>query len=145
MATKSVSSGREISRPGHDQQKETARSVVLVHSRFAVSVILYMFIVGVWGIGSYFKKTEVSGSYRGALFIGELMLVVQGILGVTLVISGYRPKEPLHFVYGGLSVFILPLLMNFVRVRPKHQGPLIYGIGTLFIMGLAIRAMMTGA
>ncbi len=119
--------------------------MILLHSRFAVSIILYMFIVGFWGIISYFRKTEVTGSYRGTLVIGELMLILQGVFGITLVISGYRPAQPLHFLYGGLSVFILPLLMNYVRVRPKHQGPLIYGIGAIFIAGLAIRAMMTGA
>ena len=87
----------------------------------------------------------MSGSYRGTLVIGEGMLLAQGAFGVALVISGYRPSQPLHFLYGGLSVFVLPLLMSYARVRPKHQAPLIYGLGALFIGGLAIRAMMTGA
>ncbi len=104
-----------------------------------------MFIVGVWGIVSYFRKTGMYGSYRGTLVIGEAMLFTQGIFGIVLVISGYRPSHSLHFLYGGLSIFVLPLLMSYARVRPKHQAPLIYGLGALFIMGLAIRAMMTGA
>ncbi|MGA7672271.1 MAG: hypothetical protein WBW04_17740 [Nitrolancea sp.] len=116
-----------------------------IHDRFAVSVILYMFALGIWGIVSYVRKSGVTGSYRGTLVIGELMLLTQGALGISLVFSGYRPAASLHFLYGGLSVFVLPLLMSYVRVRPKHQGPLIYGIGAIFIMGLAIRAMMTGS
>ena len=119
--------------------------MLLFHDRFAVSVILYMFVLGVWGIISYFRKVGVTGSYRGTLVIGELMLLTQGALGISLVFSGYRPADSLHFVYGGLSVFVLPLLMSYVRVRPKHQGPLIYGLGAIFIMGLAVRAMMTGS
>lgn len=119
--------------------------MVVVHDRFATSVILYMLVVGLWGIISFVRKTGVSSSYRGTLVIGEMMLILQGIFGITLVISGYRPAQPLHFLYGGLSVFILPLVMNYARVRPKRQGPLIYGVSALFITGLAIRAMMTGA
>lgn len=115
-----------------------------MHDRFAVSIVLFMAIVGVWGIVAYFRKSGVTSNYRGTLVIGELMLVMQGIFGITLVLSGDRPGQSLHFLYGGLSVFILPLLMNYVHVRPKRQGPLIYGIGALFITGLAIRAMMTG-
>lgn len=119
--------------------------MIQVHDRFATSVILYMLVVGVWGLVSYVRKTGVSGSYRGTLVIGEVMLILQGVLGIILVFSGYRPSQSLHFLYGGLSVFVLPLLMTYVRVRPKHQAPLIYGLGAIFIMGLAIRAMMTGA
>ncbi len=104
-----------------------------------------MLVVGLWGLISYFRKTGVSGSYRGTLVVGEMMLVLQGVFGITLVLSGYRPAQPLHFLYGGLSVFVLPILMQYARVRPEHQRPLIYGLGALFIMGLAIRAMMTGA
>jgi heme A synthase len=116
-----------------------------VHARFAVSVILYMAIVAGWGIVSYFRKTGMSGSYRGTLVIGELMLITQGIFGVLLVGSGYRPAQSLHFLYGGLSLFVLPVLMTYVRFKPKNQVPLVYGLGALFITGLAIRALMTGA
>lgn len=116
-----------------------------VHARFAVSVILYMAIVAVWGIATYFRKTGMSGNYRGTLVIGELMLVAQGVFGIVLVSSGYRPAHSLHFLYGGLTVFVLPVLMSYARFRPKHQQPLVYGLGALFITGLAIRALMTGA
>jgi heme A synthase len=119
--------------------------VIALHDRFATSIILYMIVVGLWGVVSYIRKIGVSPSYRGTLVIGEAILVLQGILGISLVASGYRPKQPLHFLYGGLSVFILPFLMSFARVRPSHQRPLIYGLGAIFIVGLALRAMMTGS
>jgi hypothetical protein len=103
-----------------------------------------MIIVGVWGIVSYFRRTEVSGSYRGALIIGEGMLILEAVFGLALFASGHRPPDNLHFLYGALTPVVLPLSLTVAGTRPTRQVPLIYGVAALLIVGLAIRAIVTG-
>jgi hypothetical protein len=118
--------------------------MVELHDRFATSAVLYMVVVGVWGIVSYFRKTEVSGSYRGVLIIGEGMLALEAVYGMALFATGHRPPSNLHFLYGALTPFVLPLSLTIAGTRPTRQGPLIYGVAALFIVGLALRAIVTG-
>jgi len=118
--------------------------VVELHGRFAVAAVLYMIVVGVWGIVSYFRKTGVSGSFRGTLFIGEGMLVLEAVLGMALLAAGHRPPDNLHFLYGALVPLVFPLSLSVARTRPPRQVPLIYGVAALLIVGLALRAIVTG-
>jgi hypothetical protein len=47
-------------------------------------------------------------------------------------------------LYGALAPLILPLSLSVARTRPSRQIPLVYGIAALLIVGLAIRAIVTG-
>ena len=118
--------------------------MVELHGRFAVAAVLYMIVVGVWGVVSYFRRSGISGSFRGTLFIGEGMLVIEAILGMALLATGHRPPDKLHFLYGALAPLILPLSVSVAKTRPPRQVPLIYGVAALLIVGLAIRAIVTG-
>ena len=86
----------------------------------------------------------MSGSFRGTLFIGEGMLAIEALTGMGLFVTGHRPPDDLHFLYGALAPLILPLSLSVARTRPGRQVPLIYGVAALLIVGLAIRAIVTG-
>lgn len=118
--------------------------MITLHDRFATAVILYMIIAAVWGVVSFVRRSGVGGSYRGTLLIGEGMLVFEAILGMALFVTGHRPAESLHFLYGALAPVILPLSLSVARTRPTRQRPLVYGIAALLIVGLVIRAIVTG-
>jgi hypothetical protein len=51
----------------------------------------------------------------------------------------------LHWLYGLAAVLILPFVWSYVRDRAPRQGLLLYSLVALFIAGLAIRGMVTGA
>ena len=106
-------------------------------------LVLYYAIVGVWGLFLAFRKSGLSPSYRGALIIGVGLGVVQAIIGITLVLGGLRPEDNLHFLYGASVILTLPLVMSYI-VDKKVSRPLIFGLATLFMAGLAIRAITTG-
>jgi heme A synthase len=117
--------------------------VVELHQRIAISLVLYYSILGVWGIGLAIRKSPLSPGYRGALVIGVGLGVVQALLGVFLVLSGLRPADNLHFLYGASVILTLPLVMSYV-VDKKFSRPLAFGLASLFMAGLAIRAITTG-
>ena len=106
--------------------------------------MLFFLALGLWGLWIFFRKESVGGSYFGALVIGELLFVTQGVLGAVLYFTGHRFGQAVHVLYGLLGVISLPLAYTYVREKDDRREALIYGLVTLFLFGVAIRGMMTG-
>ena len=111
---------------------------------FRTGLLITIFI-GVWGLFAYFRKLPSSGSFRATLVLTEALFIVQGLVGVLMFANGRRPHDNLHWLYGVLLVIVLPLAMTYVSGRDPRREPLVYGIAGLFMAGLSIRALTTGA
>ena len=118
--------------------------LTLVHSRLALTIILYTFAMGAWAAMLFFRKKEMDASYWGALVIGEIVMLAQGILGLILVITGERPADLLHFLYGVLVALSWPGTYIYTHARQGRAEAGIYAVVSFFVFGLAIRALMTG-
>jgi hypothetical protein len=117
--------------------------VVELHTLIARSLVLYFVLVGVWGVFLGIRKTEFGPAYRGALVIGVGLGVVQAIIGVGLLATGLRPADNLHYLYGATVIVTLPLVGSYIADK-RFSRPLAYGLASLFMAGLAIRAITTG-
>jgi hypothetical protein len=75
--------------------------------------------------------------------IAELTVFVQVTVGVILV-NKYKYKFPkFHAFYGFVAIMAIAIIYSY-RVPMKHRLYLLYGLGSLFIAGLGIRAMLVG-
>jgi heme A synthase len=117
--------------------------VVELHQTVARALVLYYVAIGVWGVFLGIRKSPLDPGYRGALVIGIALGVVQALLGIVLVLSGLRPADNLHFLYGASVILTLPLVMSYI-VDKRISRPLAFGLASLFMAGLAIRAITTG-
>jgi hypothetical protein len=117
----------------------------VLHDRLSVTVMLFMAAVGAWGLFAYLRGQSVSGSYAGALAIGEALVLVQVAAGALMLATGARPPSPTHYLYGITAVLVLPFAWSYLRVRNQRQALLIYSLIALFIFGLAVRGMITGS
>ena len=120
-------------------------TVLFVHQRLAMSVLLYLAVCTGWGLVSVLRRRGVSGSYLGALVIGEGVLLVQGALGAFMATGGVALHTWLHAVYGGLAALSLPAAYGYTRGRQNRNAALIYALTSLWVFGLCVRAAMTGA
>src|ERR671929_1254241 len=95
-----------------------------VHDRLSVSVLLFMLALGLWGLWSYLRGEEVSGSLWGAMAIGELLIIVEGLLGAGLFLGGHRPaRTALHLLYGlFMAVWVARGLPFFLRRPAPSQA-----------------------
>lgn len=107
-------------------------------------MMLFWGAVGAWGVVAWLRGGAVSGSYAGALVIGELLALAQALAGLWLVLLGVRPPQPTHYLYGITAVLVLPFAWSFFRERNQRQALLIYALLALFIAGLAVRGVTTG-
>ncbi|MGC4107570.1 MAG: hypothetical protein QM753_14720 [Thermomicrobiales bacterium] len=119
--------------------------VLLLHDRLATSVMLFFLFVGLWGLFEFARGGVLGGNIAGALIIGQVLIMVQGALGLALFVWGDRPGQMLHILYGFTAALVLPFVWSYVRDRAPRQGLLLYSLVALFVFGLAIRGMTTGS
>jgi len=119
--------------------------VVELHRIISSSMVLFLGFIGIWGFIRAIRSKGVDGSYMGALVIGELLIAFQAILGLVLVLGGERPGRVVHFIYGVFALVALPGLFAYLKGDDSNQSQWYYAIATLFLAGVAIRAIGTGA
>jgi heme A synthase len=117
----------------------------LIHGRLANTVLLYVLILGVWAFWRYFRKQGVDSSFWGALVIAEILILLQGGMGIVLWVMSLRPERgAVHILYGVVSAISLPAVFIFTRGRDERREILVYGGVLMFLVGISIRAMATG-
>ena len=115
------------------------------HKILSNMINLYPLIVGVWGLFNFFRKQPPDASFNGAVAIGAGLFAVEAIVGLVLLMIGLSPNRSIHFLYGITIVLVLPSIFAFTRGSNTTRESLLYGLGMLFIWGLADRAVVTAA
>lgn len=113
------------------------------HGQLSNAVLIYAAILGVWGISRFMQQQAVNESYWGALVIGELLILAQGLLGGYLWAQGLRPDRGLHVLYGVMAGLGIPAVYTFTRGREGRAENLAYGSAVLIVALLAYRAVVT--
>jgi heme A synthase len=115
-----------------------------LHLVLTRAIVLYLAVCAIWGVGLIVRRRPVGPSYRATLLIAEGLFVVQDLLGLAVLAGGKAPHDVLHYLYGILGVASLPIVLGFLE-RGKHRENLWLGLLSVFLLGIAIRAWMTGA
>ncbi len=117
--------------------------LLTVHQGLFRAGVLITLIVAGWGLWTWLRKQPASGGYRSSLVMTEALFVLQALVGIGLYLSGRRPHDSLHLLYGVLLIVTLPIAASYTSSHEKRREPLIFGIAGLFMTGLAIRALTT--
>lgn len=119
-------------------------ALLVFHDRLSISMLLFMTVVGLWGLVAYARGQGLSGSLAGTFVIGQVLIGFQVAAGVGLVLWGERPVDSTHYLYGATAILVLPFAWSYLRSRDQRQALLFYSLVALFIAGLAIRGITTG-
>ena len=115
-----------------------------LHQGFARVVLTYGVFMALWGLFLFVRGSNPSGGYLGALVLAEGVAILQGIIGLVLVLQGHRPADALHYLYGVAAVLVLPSAYLFSNRATERRDSLILGLASLFLVGVAIRGIATG-
>ena len=77
------------------------------------------------------------------VILTQSLALVQAAVGLGLLLSGGRPGSDLHFLYGVTIVLTVPLVASYIADK-QISRVLAYGLASLFMAGLAFRALTTG-
>lgn len=101
-------------------------------------------LAGVWALAAHFVEPARRRSLWIFVGVAQVLLFVQVSLGVARLqqLEGEPPE--FHTFYGFLTLIGVAILYGY-RTQLNDYRYLLYGGGSLFIMGLAIRAMTLDA
>ncbi len=110
------------------------------HADFSWVVVLANALVGVWALGAHqYERFRGPWLWRATL-VAELTIFVQVALGVALVALQDHEVAQFHAFYGFVAIATVGIVYSYRQQIAPHLH-LLYGLGGLFLMGLAIRAM----
>lgn len=122
-------------------------TIFIIHRGFSTAVALYFLFLGIWGLAQAIRGQSVDGNYLGALVIVEILVIVQGVLGTVLWLAGNDAnvvRFEIHLLYGVFAVIFLPFVyMVMLRGDTSNRGQWVLSFATLFMFGIALRAIAT--
>lgn len=122
-------------------------SLVMIHNRLWVTILLFSFVMALWGFLGFFRKQKVDSSYFGAVAIAEILYLIQVGIGVFLLVtgSGALERPQVHIIYGVVVVLVLPAVFIYTRAGDSPRTLIIYAVAFLFLIAIAFRSMLTGS
>jgi hypothetical protein len=119
-------------------------TILWLHQGIGNAAPIFMALLGVFSLINYIRGYGIDGNILGIIVVGEIMMIIMAVLGITLLIGlGLLQIVGIHFLYGSLSVLFMPGLWLYTRGDTDRRAALIWALGGFFMMGLAIRAIGT--
>ena len=112
-----------------------------IHKAWAWVVIVGNGLAGAWALAAHHWPKLRSRALWWFVLLAELAIFVQVGLGVGLI-AGLKLRAPgMHVFYGFVAAITVAIIYSY-RSQLKRQKYLLYGLGGLFLMGLALRALV---
>ena len=111
-----------------------------LHAGFAWVVVGTNAVVGAWALSAHWLESIRSGHLWRATVVAELTIVVQVVLGVALITLDDYEVAQFHAFYGFVALATIGIVYSYRHQLREHLYVL-YGLGGLFLMGLALRAI----
>lgn len=120
-------------------------TLVFFHSYAARVLVLFAVLLALWGTVQYFRNRPLSGGFRSAYLIMAGVTVLQGLFGLSALVTGGDPREGiLHMVYGVFAVLFLPGAYLYAHGGTARRETVILA-GACWIVTIAyIRGIGTG-
>lgn len=103
----------------------------------AAAVYLVVALVGAW-----LDRWHAGIARSGAALTG--LLAIQAVIGAVVYLSGVRPADGLHLLYGVVIIGVLPLAATFASEAPPRPRTGVAAAGGALVLLLAWRLLSTG-
>lgn len=119
-------------------------SLSVIHAGLAQTGILFMIALGVWAIVLRIRSRPLNGSWYGGLAVGEVLMVVQFVIGFVLYGQGLGdnlPRAFVHILYGAVAVITLPAAYAYLsKLEDENVKSILFAIVCFFLLEVVIRA-----
>ena len=128
-----------------DRRRRPPVELYDLHRYLAWFLVLSNAAVGVWALGAHAFPTLRVRSLWLAVIVAQLSAFAIAVVGVIMLDRYGLELDQFHALYG-FSCIVAVCILRSYRGSPfvKDKVYLLYGFGSLFIMGLGIRAMYLG-
>jgi hypothetical protein len=111
-----------------------------VHQALAWTVVGTSALVGVWALSAHWVEPLRWRGLWWAVAASQSLLFVQAGVGAALYSRITGPSPRMHMFYGFFTLVVVAFLYGYrLPIGPRRY--LLYGLGSLFVMGLGLQAM----
>lgn len=113
-----------------------------LHTQLGWFLIVSNALVGGWALAAQYVPGLRRAAMWWAIGVAQVSAFVVAIVGVLLVTRYELELDDFHALYGFTTIVAVGILYSY-RTSPfiKDKQYMLYGFGSLFIMGLGIRAL----
>jgi hypothetical protein len=97
-------------------------------------------VAGTWALGAHRWPALRRRALWWFTAAAEVTIFVQAFLGAVMVSGQQVPAPPFHVFYGFFALFTVAVMAGYRQQLARYLY-LLYGLGGLFLMGLALRAI----
>jgi hypothetical protein len=121
-----------------------------VHEYVGFAVVGVFTVGWVWGLIALVAKRDPGQRFWTWVVVAQVIAGVQALLGVLLLLLGYRPDTWLHYVYGFGPLVVFVIAHQMAREVQEQDGGrfshpwVVFAAAEFICFGLAGRALMTG-
>lgn len=112
-----------------------------LHEGWSWVVIIGNGLAGCWALAAHRMHSLRTRALWWFVGVAQVTVFVQVILGVVLVSKHKIPLPEFHAFYGFVAIIAIAIIYSY-RFQLKARLYLLYGFGSVFVMGLSIRAML---
>lgn len=113
-----------------------------VHDNFAWFVVIGNAIAGLWALGAHWLPDWRGRALWWWTALAQISIFVQGAVGVGILVDEDIEPPEFHVFYGFVAMVTVGIIYSYRQQVAALHRYLLYGLGGLFLMGLAIRAMV---
>jgi hypothetical protein len=116
--------------------------VIDLHTTLGWALIVSNAVVGVWALTAQYVGSLRVKAMWWSIGAAQLLVFAVAITGVLLANEEERNLDDFHALYGFTTIVAVGILYSY-RTSPfiRDKQYLLYGFGSLFIMGLGVRAL----
>lgn len=118
-------------------------SVADLHSNFAWVMVAMTALAGAWSLVAHRRPSADVSALGPVLTVSHATVGIQVLLGVIAYQADETAISRFHMFYGFLAFASVFIMVNY-RNQLQQWRHLIDGFGSLFIMGLGLRAIFLG-
>jgi hypothetical protein len=116
-------------------------SLLDVHAAWAWVVVISNGLAGAWALAAHWVPSLRTRALWWFTGFAQASVFVQVAVGVGLMSGQHLNPPKFHLFYGFVAIITVGILFAY-RDQIRHRLYMLYGGGGLFMMGLAIRAML---
>ena len=118
--------------------------VVFLHQLLAEALVAFAFVLGVWGTYLYFRRDAITPGFRSSFLAMTGVSILQGLAGAGALVTGARPGELLHIVYGIFAALFLPGLYMYAHGGSARREAVFLAGGCWVVLIAYLRGFATG-
>jgi hypothetical protein len=116
-----------------------------LHQTFAWIVIISNALLGIWFAAAQRWPVARTRWMWWPVIPAQIAVIIQAVIGASLASQPGIVLDDMHALYGFSAIVAIGILYSY-RSSPfiRDRQYMLYGIGSLFIMGLGIRNLYLG-